>query len=337
MVLFIGYFYDKMKQKGKRRENMKSPIKIISAAMLCMIAIPSYATVYDLDVAMDNVRNACLGINSKMDNLKLMAGINTGIGAVGTLTGAGALAAGIVKSQKDEEIEALIRAALSSGPKQGKKETNEVLLALDKEWKKYQEEVRKSGTVKNSIVGQVDKLEQESKTLGNVRTGLLATNTVTSIAGAAIASQNRIKGSLKDQINRCISATEDLRESMMQARLDGRDTVDAKRIVDACSEYKFADLSKIDKLSTGATVTSSIGAVAGGIGTITSAVANTDSTRNDNSADGKAKEAGLNTASNVLSGVTTVTSATSTVLNGVQIATIKKVVSISENCEKEIQ
>lgn len=315
-------------------------MKKLSFVLLALLACPSYATVYDLDVAMNNVRNACSGINSKMDHLKLMAGINTGIGAVGTVTGAVALGSGVAKAQKDKDIEDLKKQFTEILPEKGekvsKKEAEETLAKLEKAWAAYVKEAQNNSDKKKNV-DKLDKLEQESKTLGNVRTGMLAANTATSVAGAVISSQNKTTGSIKEAIDKCISATDDLRDSMMQARMDGRDTVVAKRIVDACSEYKTADLSKINKLATGSTVTSSIGAVAGGIGTITSAVANTDSTRNDNSAAGISKEKNLNTASNVLSGVTTATSAVSTVLNGVQIAAIKKVVSISEKCEKEIQ
>lgn len=315
-------------------------MKKLSFVLLALLTCPSYATVYDLDVAMDNVRNACSGINSKMDHLKLMAGINTGIGAVGTVTGAVALGTGIAKAQKDEEILRLKKQFAEFLPEKGEKvskqEAEETLAKLEKAWAAYVKDAQNNSDKKKSV-DKVDKLEKESKTLGNVRTGMLAANTATSVAGAVISSQNKVNGSIKEAIDKCITATDDLRDSMMQARMDGRDTVAAKRIVDACSEYKSADLSKIDKLATGSTVTSSIGAVAGGVGMITSIAANTDSTRKDDSKAGQAKEKNLNTASNVLSGVTTATSAVSTVLNGVQIATIKKVVSISEKCEKEIQ
>ena len=330
-------------------------MKRLSFVLLALLTCPSYATVYDLDVAMNNVRAACSGINSKMDHLKLMAGINTGIGAVGTVTGAVALGTGIAKAKKDAESAKLLEkitkqldnkykgfADKHKDVKDDKKlETlfREEVRAKYAEYTKdgkFNEKDKKTGK-ETDLVKEKAKIDAESKTLGNVRTGMLAANTATSVAGAVISSKNKANGSIKEAIDNCMSATDDLRESMMQARMDGQDTTAAKRIVDACSEYKSADLSKIDKLATGSTVTSSIGAVAGGIGTITSIAANTDSTRNDNSKDGKAKEKNLNTASNVLSGVATATSAASTVLNGVQIATIKKVISISEKCEKEIQ
>lgn len=308
-------------------------MKKLSFVLLALLVCPSYAAVYDLDTAMNNVRKACIGINSKMDHLKLMAGINTGIGAVGTATGATALGVGIVKAQKDKEIEDLmvqIARNLKKGSATSAKDREDLIEDVSNNLAEYLKDAEKE-------VQKIEKLTEESKMLGNIRTGMLATNTATSVAGAIISSQNKATGSIKDAIENCISATDDLRESMMQARLDGQDTTDAKRMVDACSEYKFADLSKINKLATGSTVSSSIGAVAGGVGMITSIAANTDSIRNEPSRAGQEKEKGLNTASNVLSGVTTATSAVSTILNGVQIATIKKVVSISENCEKELR
>ncbi len=317
-------------------------MKKLSFVLLALLACPSYAMVYDLDVAMDNVRNACSGINSKMDHLKMMAGINTGISAVGTVTGAVALGTGIAKAQKDAEVENIL-SQLETKFKSSRKPTSNEINDFYNDFVKLLGQNFGSETdmtldeSDTKLIEQKNKLEQESKTLGNVRTGLLAGNTATQVAGAVIASQNKASGSLKEQINKCVAAADDLKESMLQARLEGKDTTQAKRIVDACSEYKYADLSKINNLAIGATVTSSIGAVSGGIGTITSAVANTDTIRNDNSVDGKSKEKNLNTASNVLSGVSTATSAVSTVLNGVQIATIKKVVSTANNCEKELR
>ena len=326
-------------------------MKKLSFVLLALLACPSYATVYDLDIAMNNVRTACSGINSKMDYLKLMAGINTGIGAVGTVTGAVALGTGIAKAKKDAESAKILEkitkqldnkykgfADKHKDVKDDKKlETlfREEVRAKYAEYTKdgkFNEKDKKTGK-ETDLLKEKAKIDAESKTLGNVRTGMLAANTATSVAGAVISSKNKANGSIKEAIDNCMSATDNLRESMMQARMDGRDTTIAKRIVDACSEYKSADLSKIDKLATGSTVSSSIGAVAGGVGMITSIAANTDSTRKGNAS----TEKNLNTASNVLSGVTTATSAVSTVLNGVQIATIKKVVSISEKCEKEIQ
>ena len=179
---------------------------------------------------------------------------------------------------------------------------------------------------------EIDKLTQQSKNLGNWRTGLLAGSTATNIAGAAIAGTNKVSVGLKEQIDTCIKAVDDLQQSMMQARLNGEDITEAQSIVDACGEYKYVDVSKIDNRAKGAMISSVVGATTGLAGTITSATANTDKTRNDNTDAGKQKEKNLNTAANVLSGVTTAASATATVFNATQISAIKKVAEVAEKC-----
>ena len=68
------------------------------------------------------------------------------------------------------------------------------------------------------------------------------------------------------------------------------------------------------------------------MGTILSATANSDRTRNDNTDDGKQREKNLNTASNVLAGATTAASATATVFNATQINAIRRVSEIAEKC-----
>ena len=93
------------------------------------------------------------------------------------------------------------------------------------------------------------------------------------------------------------------------------------------------DVSKIQKQAKGSLISSAIGATTGLTGTVTSAVANTDKTRNDNMDAGKQKEKNLNTASNVLAGATTVASGTATVFNALQISTIKRVAQTAAECE----
>ena len=93
-------------------------------------------------------------------------------------------------------------------------------------------------------------------------------------------------------------------------------------------------MSKIDNRAKGAMISSVVGATTGLAGTITSATANTDKTRNrsNNTDSGKQKEKNLNTAANVLSGVTTAASATATGFNAAQISAIKKVAEVAEKC-----
>ena len=175
---------------------------------------------------------------------------------------------------------------------------------------------------------EIDKLTQQSKNLGNWRTGLLAGSTATNIAGAAIAGTNKVSAGLKEQIDTCIKAVDDLQQSMMQARLNGEDITEAQSIVDACSEYKYVDVSKIDNRAKGAMISSVVGATTGLAGTITSATANSKDVRDGDSD----KEKNLNTTANVLSGVTTAASATATGFNAAQISAIKKVAEVAEKC-----
>ena len=160
----------------------------------------------------------------------------------------------------------------------------------------------------------------------------MAGNTATNIAGAIISSQTINKDDIQGQIDRCISATKDLNDSIVVAKMNGTDIGEAQSIYNACREYEYVDISSINKRGKGAMISSSVGAGLGGIGTITSGVANSDKIRNDNSEAGKKKEKDLNTASNVLAVGATAATATAVVFNATQIAAIKKVAKVSESC-----
>ena len=61
----------------------------------------------DLDVALQNTYRACINIDENLHELKVLAGINTAVTAVGTAAGAGATITGLVKSDIDKRIETL--------------------------------------------------------------------------------------------------------------------------------------------------------------------------------------------------------------------------------------
>lgn len=276
---------------------------------------------------------ACVGIDEELSDLKKMAGINTAVTVVGTVAGVGATVTGIVKASKDEQIEQLemdrLKKIVDSGinNKVSNGSLDDNLLAIEEYYENHKNDVQVS-----DVDSQIDKLTKQSKNLGNWRTGLLAGSTATNIAGAAIAGTNKVSVGLKEQIGACIKAIDDLQRSMMQARLNGEDIKEAQSIVEACKEYEYVDTSKIDNWAKGAMISSVVGATTGLAGTITSASANTDKTRNDNTDAGKQKEKNLNTAANVLSGVTTAASATATGFNATQISAIKKVAEVAEKC-----
>ena len=290
------------------------------------------ANIMPLDDALRATYTACVGIDDELADLKKMAGINTAITSVGTAAGVGATVTGLVKADKDKQIEKLemerlqkiSESNINSGTHNGNMSDN--LAALDTYYQNHKNDSHKD------IDTEIEKLTQQSKKLGNWRTGLMGGATATNVAGAIIAGTNQVDGDLKTQIDNCISNVKTLQNSIMQARINGEDVSEAQSIASACGEYEYVDVSKINNRGRGAMISSTVGAATGLAGTVTSAMANTDKTRNDNTESGKQKEKNLNTASNVLAGATTAASATATVFNATQISAIKKVAAVAEKC-----
>ena len=299
------------------------------ALFLMFLPLTAMADMLPLYDALRATYTACVGIEDELADLKKMAGINTAVTGVGTATGVGATVTGVVKASKDNKIEELeiklekLREIESKNQEQESGDFDPEAFAAE-----FESEYSSIAQQLKDYQSEIDKLTQQSKNLGNWRTGLLAGSTVTNIAGAAIAGTNKVSAGLKEQIDTCIKAVDDLQQSMMQARLNGEDITEAQSIVDACSEYKYVDVSKIDNRAKGAMISSVVGAGLGLAGTITSASANSKDVRDGDSD----KEKNLNTASNVLSGVTTAASATATVFNATQISAIKKVAEVAEKC-----
>lgn len=302
----------------------------IFLCLLCACISANAAEVLDLNTALQNTYKACVGIDDDLHDMKVLAGINTAVTGVGTGLGVGATATGFVKASKDKQVEVKLDKLREIEQK------NPGANSSDTEWQSFSESLQSELTTARQEIeryqAEIAELNKESKNLGNWRTGLLAGNTVTNVAGAVIASKTINKDDLQGQIDACISATKVLNNAIMQAYLNGEDTREAKQIYEACREYEYVDIGPINKRGTGAMVASSVGAGLGGIGTITSGIANRDKTRNDNSDSGKQKEKNLNTASNVLSVGATAASVTATVFNATQIAAIKKVAKVSEAC-----
>jgi len=301
-----------------------------------VFATPANAEVLPLNDALRATYSACVGIDDELADLKKMAGINTAVTGVGTGLGVGATVTGLVKASTDKQIDELekklelLKQIDERRQKDGIVANNADLTdAMDASFANHQND---NAIQQQTLQQQIDEKTKKSKSLGNWRTGLLAGNTATNVAGAIIAGNNQVKGDLQTQIDNCKVSVKNLRDSIMQARFNGEDVTEANSIVTACDEYNYVDISPINKRGKGAMILSIVGATTGLTGTITSAVANTDKTRNDNTDSGKQKEKNLNTASNVLAGASTVASATATVFNATQISAIKKVASVAEKC-----
>jgi len=301
------------------------------ALIACVLCVHGVACADSLDDALRTTYVSCVGIDNELADLKKMAGINTAVTGVGTGLGAGATIVGIVKANKDKQIARLEEElsklhAIQERRSFAAPNRAELLAGVDAYYQDTHDESKE-------IEGQIEKLTNQSKKLGNWRTGLMAGNTATNVAGAIIAGNNKIDGDLETQIKNCSAAVKNLRNVMMQARVMGVDITEADSIANACGGYDYVDISKVNNKAKGAFVSSIIGATTGVAGTVTSAMANTDATRNDNTESGKQKEKNLNLAANVLAGTSTVASGVATVFNATEISAIKKVAEVAQKCE----
>lgn len=289
----------------------------------------AYAQSDELAQALQTVRTNCGGISATLNKMKTMAGINTAVTGVGTVSAGVALGTGIAKSKTDDEYHEILQELISksvenvSGDMDGMTEIKIASVQLTEE----------SEEDKKKISDRLQELYEKSKKLGNIRTGTLAAATATNIAGAAIAGTNTIDEDFAAKIGACAGSVKALANVKMIATVDGsaepEQITQADKIISACGQFETVDLSSINKRATGAAVSSGIGAGLGLAGTITSAVANTDKTR----AGDQQKEKNLNTAANVLAGGTTAASLTSTIFNATQIAAIKRASTVADECE----
>lgn len=304
-----------------------------------LVPIFAHADEADLVAALQNTYSACIEIDANLADLKKMAGINTAITGVGTGLGAGATIVGIVKSQKDqladklklEKLRAIEeRRMQNETPPTSNEELDAAKREFDNLWGK--------STNDKDTDSKIEELDRQSKSLGNWRTGLLAGNTATNIAGAIIAGKNTTNGDLQNQIDNCKTAISELRRARGRARIDGVDVGEANKIISACEGFETIDISKINTRAKGAMVSGIVGATTGLTGTITSGIANSDSVRNQGEGGTRTdKEKNLNAASNVLAGASTVASGVATVFNATQISAIKKVADVATKCTEALK
>lgn len=296
--------------------------KYFAFLILPFLASGAYADEYSM--ALNQVRTNCSNISGQLENLKKMAGINTAITGVGTAAGAGATIAGIAKAGTDSKLEQIL-SPLKSVSSDNNPSLDEVLAVYDAN--------AKHSAALNDVKNEISNLNKQSRTLGNVRTGLLGASTATNVAGAVIASKNKVDDDLYTQIDNCVKSVNALENSLGQARMDGVDITNAQQIVLSCGKWRDVDLHAIDSKSNVATWSSVIGAGTGLAGTITSAAANSNSVRYGDDR----KEKNLNSAANVLAGGTTIASGVSTVFNATQISAVKKVVAVAQDCEEALK
>ena len=305
--------------------------KLLIAPLLLACATSAYGSQESLDAALRATYTACVGIDNELNDLRKMAGISTAVTSVGTLAGAGATVSGAIKMKTDATATSLQEILDQIKEKNKSNDTKYTTDQINELYKKFNASYQTAVT-ENNAQTELDQLNKKSKKMGNWRTGLLATSTATSITGAILSSKSKADADLEASIDACKSSVENLRNAIMQARIDGLDISEANEIASACGEYEYVDLTKINSKAKGATISSSIGAATGATGTALSAVANGDKVRGDNTEEGQKKEKSMNIAATALSGTTAAASLVSAIFSGTQIKEIKKVSSVAEKC-----
>ena len=286
--------------------------------------------VNNLKSKIEVVKEACSDIKSNLDSIFGLSVATTVSSGLGTVAAGGALAVGIAKAETDEEYESLselYKNYKSNPTEENKKKVLNSLKDIQEYFKNMQD---------------VSALEKKSKTLGNVRTGLMVGATVTSAVSTGTSIGATLTATkLAEKMATCNKALKDLKSAKSSALAEDVEETEtsvtkAGSILSACIGYDESNIETLKNLATANTIVSSIGTATAGAGTITSALANSKKVRNDDSEDGKKKEKNLNTASNILAGVTMGTSGASTALSAVQISKAKKDSEMAEKCESAL-
>ena len=309
--------------------------------MLVFCAVSAHAEASELESAIAVAKANCSGISAELQKMQTIAGVNTAVTGVGTLAGAGAVATGFVKQSKDRaagELEQKLN-QLKNAETGGEK--YEALICSEDFTKRLEAYVKEQAEKSDGYLSEKNKLDEQSKKLGNARTGLMAGNTATNIAGAAIAGTNKVSENLAGRIGACKAAAGNVRTKWNHARQEeGADKgmlARADKIASACDKFNLEQVGKINSRATGAMWSGIAGAGIGAAGTITSATANSDSVRGDKTADGADKAIKINTASNIMAIGAVGASLAGTIFNATQIKAVNDALKAAKECEEELK
>ena len=270
----------------------------------------------------DELKRGCMGINTELQDIKKLSTVNVVVTGAGTVAAGGALFAGMKKKDFDKKAEELAKKMENI-----KNMSNQEFVKFLKEMARYQELKEQY----NSMCQLKHDYQAQAKKLGNIRTGLMAGNTVTAVAGTVISNKNRKDSdSIKDMIQECLDTIKAQEQSIGQTMMDcERDNYEKlKNVVAKCRDLSTENMEKVYKQNKISTISSGINIGTGTAGTITSALAN------KNTYDQKTKN--LNTAANVLAGTSMVASGVSTVFNAATLKSINNNLQISALCEEAL-
>ena len=305
---------------------------------ICSYADALQDTIQKAEQIYEAARITCSGISSEIAKISTISKANTAVTAVGTVAATGALAAGIKKSQEEEEIEKLIdemcnkhNACTAEGVEQMSDEDffNNVLMTM-------------------AGIAELQKKIDKSRTLGNWRTGLLAGTVGTNLASAIMSGLNINQSDLVQHITACNRVIESMQDVEMELKKVGADPIrtsvvrNISNVRTWCNQLNAKDVEKIENRMKGVLGTSVVGGVIGIVGVGTSAAANSDKYMKTEkkfrlTESEKQTEHALNTTANVMAGANVVTGAVETGLNISLITLTNNLIKTAKRCEEVLK
>lgn len=266
----------------------------------------------------------CIGISDEISEINTLAGVNTGVTGVGTIAGGASVVVGLEKVDVDAEIEELEKYICDNG-------------GCDPEdiESMSEEDFFENIILPLAEINQLTELKEKSKKLGNWRTGLLAGAAATHVASAIMSGINTEQSDLIQRISACNNALDKLKDIATQMKKLGATSMEfpiirkINLVTDMCDRINIEDVKKIEVRENWVLGTSVVGGVAALSGVATSAAANSDDISD------KEKQKKLNSASNILGGVSTVGSATATAFNISLLMLTRNMKKQALRCEQE--
>jgi hypothetical protein len=313
---------------------VKSKLSVISALLLTspLLAGEVPAEISAVESALSAARAACGGISGEISKISRISIANTATTAVGTAASGGALAAGIKKSEEDLEIERLEKLICERG---GCSPENVEAMSDADFFNNILQPMAEIAELQERI--------EKSKKLGNWRTGLLAGGTAASIGSSIMAGLNTNQSELAQQTSTCNQIIALLGRNLSELKAAGISPmknpllIQISKVVDNCQPINADEIEKIETRMKAVMGTSIAGAAVGAVGIGTSAAANTDKVRNDNSDAGKKKEKKLNTTANVMAGLGAGAGLIGTGFNISLITLTNKLIKRAERCEDALK
>ena len=269
-------------------------------------------------------QEVCAGISDEINDVRVLAGVNTGVTVAGGVAGGASVMVGLKKEDVDAEIEELEKQICASGGCDADRVQN-----MD------DMEFLENIILPLAEIDRLMQLQEESKKLGNWRTGLLAGAAATHIASAVMSGGSSDQTELAQHIVACNNSLGQLTSVLERMKMAGVNPMEypirnkIMYVLDSCKRLNLEDVNKIERRENWVLGASVVGGVAAVSGVATSAAANSDKLTDDD------KEKKLNTASNILGGVSTVGSATAAGFNISLLVLTNNMIKSAQQCEQE--